>query len=434
MPLGGLATRQPVAKYLAYYQESQYWPREIIAAERDRALHETIKVAYQEVPFYRDLYREHGVHPRDILCADDMHKLPVVTKQMLSAAYPDRCLRHTGFPTEEQATSGSTGQPFRSMIDTDSQARARALMFLRAMMSGYKPGDAMVQTGISGNRHGLKGWKDRLLAITYVPTVDLSDSALDKALHSMVSRRARYLMGTAQSMHLLAMRAIEVGTRHRLAGAVSWGSHLLPQHRYAIQEAFGCRTIDTYGVSEGMQVASQCGEDHGEYHLFALHVFTEFCHDGHPVPTGETGEVLLTRLNPGVMPFIRYQVGDLGRASTRKTCPCERTLPMMASLVGRTADIILTPRGNRLTVHFFSHLFGQMSEIRSFQVHQTTSDHLHLLIATDGPADARASDTIRDLIKNEGDPDLQITIEWVDEIQLEMTGKQKYIVSTVELQ
>ena len=432
MPLGGLVARQPVAKYLDYYQKCQYWPRDYAEEMRNEALRETINIAYAEVPFYRRLYQEHGATPADIRSVDDLPKLPVVTKDMLVAAYPDECTRATGLPLNELSTSGSTGRPFRSLVDSDTHARTRALMFMRAMMAGYRPGDPIVQTGVDTARRGLKRIKDRLLAVSYVPTDDMSDAALDRALAMMRRSKARFIMGLAQSLYLIAARAKERGFEHSLTAAVSWGSLLLPLHRRIIREAFGCATFDTYGISEGMQIAAQCPADHGEFHIFDQHVAVEFCRDGQPVPTGETGDILLTRLNPGAMPYIRYKVGDLGAASSRECCSCGRTTPLMSSLTGRTADIVHTPGGNRLTVHFFSHHIGKIPGIRSFQVHQNAIDKIHLQIATDPEVTDDDLASVIDRLIQHGDNGLEISFERVSEIGLEKSGKQKYIISNLE--
>lgn len=434
MPIGGLVTGQRVDRYLRYYQACETWPAEKIAAEQGRLLRGTLRTAYDEIPFYRDLFVQAGIRPEDIREAADLVALPITTKDMLRDAFPDRCTRMTKGPLQMQSTSGSTGRPFRSVIDADTQARARALMFLRAMISGYRPGDDVLQTGSSPSRGKLKALKDRLLGTRYVSTYDMTDTVLDRCLDTIAKDRIQYLMGTAQTMYLIARHASAVGFQHPLQGVVSWGSLLLPIHRQQIHEAFSCRVFDTYGVSEGMQIAAQCGEAHGEYHQFPLHVIAEMSHEGAPATTGKSGDVLLTRLNAGAMPFIRYRVGDRAVVSDNAPCPCGRTTPRLASIQGRTSDIVTTPNGNRLTVNFFSSLFGAVSGLVSFQVRQIDLEHLHITVAVDESGDLPDLNLILEQILHKGDSDLQITIEVVNEIPLEKSGKQKYIVSDVELQ
>ena len=65
---------------------------------------------------------------------------------------------------------------------------------------------------------------------------------------------------------------------------------------------------------------------------------------GKPVPVGGEGRILVTNLHNYAMPFIRYDIGDVGALSD-KACPCGRGLPLLAKLTGRTTDFIRTRSG-----------------------------------------------------------------------------------------
>src|SRR5512139_1015680 len=70
--------------------------------------------AAQHVPYYRQLFREHGIEPSSIRSVEDLQRIPITTKAMLkrlplservSDLYQaDDLVRHT--------TSGSSGIPF----------------------------------------------------------------------------------------------------------------------------------------------------------------------------------------------------------------------------------------------------------------------------------------------------------------------------------
>src|SRR4029079_18872710 len=75
--------------------------------------------AARQVPFYREAYRKLGAGPDDLRTADDLRRLPVVTKTIIRAAG----LEH--FTAEDvpacyripERTSGSTGEPFEFFLD-----------------------------------------------------------------------------------------------------------------------------------------------------------------------------------------------------------------------------------------------------------------------------------------------------------------------------
>lgn len=427
LPLGDRVAGLRVMRHLRFYERSQYWPTERLSKERDRLLRETVETAYAEVPFYRALYDRHRVLPRDIQGVNDLSKLPIVDKAMLREAFPQRCTRRTPFNWHDYTTSGSTGNPFVVRVDDDTMSRARALMFLRTMWAGWAPGDRVMQYGMTVERGRLKATKDRLLRTTYLSAWDLSDDALDRHLELMEVTKPQFLTGYASALYLLAKRARAVGFNRTLRGVVSWASNMLPQYREEIRLAFGCPTFDSYGVGEGMQVASQC--EHSTFHTFCLHTACEVVKGNAPAPPGETGEIILTRLDAGIMPLIRYAVGDLGRSPSRSSCPCGRTLPLLDGIDGRLGDCIVTPSGRNLTVEFFFGVFqhAPAPTIKTFQVVQTSANAIHVAFVPQPSFEWRHWEEIRDAILNDGDPELQITAEAVTEIANEASGKPRYV-------
>ena len=113
------------------------------------------------------------------------------------------------------------------MLDDDTMSRSRALMLLRTLYSGWDFGQPMFQTGMAVERGRIKSLKDQILRITYCSAFDLSTGILDSYLDLIDRRRLRFLAGYAQSLHVLAQRAVEVGFNVRLQAAITWGSNLL---------------------------------------------------------------------------------------------------------------------------------------------------------------------------------------------------------------
>ena len=429
LPAGDALAGQTVMRHLRWYETTQRWPAERILAERDALVREVVAVAYRGCPFYRELYDRAGVSPRDIRGYADLPRLPLVDKSMLSAAYPDRIVLPTGRKRHPYSTSGSTGRPFTVLLDDDTMSRSRALMLLRTMYAGWDLGEPVFQTGMAVQRGLLKRIKDELLRVTYRSAYDLSPDVLDAYLEVIDRRRLAYVTGYAQSIYLLARRAREVGFNRRLRAAVTWGSNLLPQFRSEIHAAFGCPAFDSYGVGEGMQVAAESVHSGGLLHQFCLHVAAEIVRDGIPVPDGERGEIVLTRLDAGAMPLIRYRIGDVGRASPERGGRGGINLPLWEGVDGRVSDIIVTPSGNQLIVEFFFGIFQYAPTIRLFQVVQTAPDLLRVKIVPGPGYEPAHWERVAREIHDKGDPELRLETEIVADIPLERGGKRRFIVS-----
>ena len=95
-----------------YYQpEIERASRDQIKARQDERLVRQVRQVWDNVPYYRKKMEEKGVTPDDIRSADDLHKLPFVTKDDLRQAYPYGPM---GKPLKEcahiQSISGTTGK------------------------------------------------------------------------------------------------------------------------------------------------------------------------------------------------------------------------------------------------------------------------------------------------------------------------------------
>lgn len=122
------------------------------------------------------------------------------------------------------------------------------------------------------------------------------------------------------------------------------GETLGPGQRKTIEAAFGCPLRNSYGASEFLAMASECG--HGALHLNADWVILEPV-DRHrrPVPPGELSHgALLTNLANHVQPLIRYDLGDRIRVAAQP-CACGSPLPAI-EVLGRHDDA-LQLRGGR---------------------------------------------------------------------------------------
>ncbi|MDD2735984.1 MAG: AMP-binding protein [Desulfuromonadaceae bacterium] len=427
-----LLSRQQVMSYHSFFSQAQWWPREKQLSYQSDKLRNLLQVSVKEVSFYRNLYALHGIDVNLIKTVDDLHKLPIISKKDLKACYPDGCTRKTNWPVKEYFTSGSSGNPFATMVDNQTMSQARALMLLRANYSGWKQGDAVFQTGMSLQRGVVKKIKDLVFNTYYASAFDLSDARLDYYLDIIKQKNIKYLMGYPGSMFALANRAREVGLNLDISGVVTWGDNLFEHFRRCIEEQFHCRVTDTYGCGEGIQVAAQCPDGNNKYHIFMPHVIVEIVDDtGMLVPRGQLGNILLTCLEPGAMPLIRYNVGDVGRMCVVETCSCGRGYDILEKIEGRDSDIIHTPGGNKLIVHFFTGIFEYYPQIAKFRVHQSTIDELNIQIVFQPNADENILEDIRKEILEKGDKDLKINFDLLDDIAEGKNGKRRFVISDI---
>lgn len=431
LPIGDRALGQPMMRHLAFVEQVQWWSRERILDYQAQRLRELVSIAYAEVPFYRDYFDRAGVRPTDIRTPADLAKLPAVTKGALRAHYPRQTSRETGYRTHEASSSGSTGERFSVLADVESVGITRALSTVGFRWSGWLLGQPHVQYGGKLDRGVVKSLKDTVFRTHYANSNDLSDATLDATLDVMAKRNIRHAFGYAGALFLLARRATERGLGLTLDGVVSWGDNLYDHYRRAIEGAFSTRVFNQYGCAEGILVASQCGE-HPGFHIFSTDVIVETVDgDDIPVPAGKPGRILLTRLHPGPMPLIRYEVGDIGTLGVDDHCRCGRGLEILSSLEGRDTDFILTTDGGRLNVHFFTLIFEQIPEIEQFQVVQDDLASIQVRVVPGVGYSHQTEEFLRRCMLERGSGALRIDFIPVDDIPAPPTSKRRFVVSNV---
>jgi phenylacetate-CoA ligase len=349
----------------------------------------------------------------------------------LRDGYTVKTTRSTAKGTYEVSTSGSTGKNFHVMEDSETAGCYRASFMLALEWAGWTIGEPHLQTGMTLNRSFDRWLKDAFLRCHYVSAYDLTDSRLDQNLEILSKNKLNFLWGYPGSLYYLAKRALQRGFTHKLRAAVTWGDNLYPHYRSAIEKAFNTRVYDTYGCAEGIQISAQCGTENN-YHIHTLDAIVEFIDQhGNTVDDTAAGNILVTRLHPGPMPLIRYQIGDLGVAGTKKTCPCGRGFELMESVQGRDTDVVITPSGNRLIVHFFTGILENFPEIDSFQVMQKELESIQIRIVPVNGWDKDCEQRVIQALKDKGAVGIKIEIERVSEIPVASSGKRRFVISSI---
>jgi len=122
-------------------------------------------------------------------------------------------------------------------------------------------------------------------------------------------------------------------------------------------------------------------------------------------------------------------VGDVGVPGPEDPCGCGRGLDRMEAIHGRDAEVIDTPSGNRLIVHFFTGLIEHFGEIDCFQAVQETPDTLVMRLVPVGvPSDDVAQRLVAKL-KESGAADMNVEVEWVSEIPVPPSGKRRFVIN-----
>jgi len=430
LPTGDLFFGQRMMRRLRFLEKAQYWDEDQIKEYQNQELKKLIPIVYREVPMYRQLFDKAQIDIESISTIDQLSRLPLVTKQVLRESFPENSTRPTGQKVYEVKTSGSTGANLILYEDHATAGWYRASFMLALEWSGWRIGDAHLQTGMTLERGLERKLKDILMNCHYFSAFDLSDEKIDRILSELEKYNLQFLWGYPESIALIARRAKQRNFKHTLKSVATWGDSLNLNQRAVIEEVFSTRLFDTYGTAEGIQIAAQC--EMGNYHLQSFDGVLEILDEnGVEVSPGEVGRVVVTRFHPGASPLVRYEVGDLAMKANSQNCTCGRKLPILGGIRGRQSDLIITPEGNRLIVHFFTGILEHFAGISNFQVIQESIEGIRILIVPVPGLDVNHDAVLRAL-REKGIGSLKVEIEEVSEIPLTKAGKRKFVISHLE--
>ena len=413
---------------------SQYLSKDELIANQISTLKSLMIYADQYSSFHRKRFREAGIEPTSIRSVDDIATLLIMTKSDINKNF-DQIATQTKEPLWIKSTGGSTGEPLHFAYTKESYEWRVAMSKRGYAWAGAPPGAKQayiwgIQLGkivrIKQMKEKLHHFIDRQL---YFNCFEFDEQAMSQCLVKLNRFKPAAVVGYTNPLYNLAL-FIGNSSKIKFApqGVICAAEKVHPYQREAIERVFGAKVFNTYGSREFMLIAAEC-EKHEGLHISAENLIVEIIKDdGSPAKDGETGRIIVTDLYNYGMPFIRYEIGDLGVA-TSKACSCGRGLPLIADVVGRSLDVIRTPEGKIVPGEFFPHLMKDFSDIARFQVIQENLDLLVVkLVPTTELSDStkkRIDSEVRDVVG----PTMVIKYEIVSDLPLTATGKYRVTVS-----
>lgn len=434
-PLWAAKENSPYLRHCRRLERSQNRSVDEIRAIQSQRLKRLICHAWESVEYYREKWKAAGFRPDDCRSADDLIRLPFLTKddirshkaKMIAGNMP----RENLIPKK---TSGSTGVSLDFFVDDDSMQWKRGCTLYFDQWSGWRLGDKAA--AIWGNPTHRANWRAKVRNVLlerndFLDTLRMDEAAMRDFYFKQIRRKPKLLFGHAHSIFLFSNFLKQKGLEpFRPKGIISTCMVLHDFERKRIEETFGCKVFNRYGCEEVSLIACEC-EAHEGLHLNLNTLIVEFIKDGRPASPGEPGAIVVTDLTNTGMPFIRYRVGDVGIPSGKR-CSCGRSLPLMESLEGRVADYVVTPEGNLISGISLTENFAmELPEIKQLQIIQESPEFLLFKAVRGENFSAGSEEKIMNLASKRFGPKMGFKCEYVDHIPQEPSGKYRFCISRV---
>lgn len=422
-------------EFYSFLQKSQYWDKKQLEEYQIGQLQKLIKHAYETVPYYKKVFDEYRIQPKEIQDFSDLKRIPYLTKEiiqnnlndLISNKYNKQNLKYV-------TTGGSTGIPMGFYVDSKYD-RFREWAFISNMWGriGYdvrKINRCVILRDDIPNK-GIHEYKNRDLILSsfkltkeniekYISLIEEFNPDFIQAFPSSISILSNYINENNKKIQLKNLKSI-----------ICTSENIHELSRKDIESAFGVRIYSFYGHTEHACIGGEC-EKSNYYHMQSEYGYMELLDENEDevIDEGGIGEIVATGFNNYVMPFIRYRTCDMA-VNTNETCKCGRNYKLIKRIDGRKQEFFVDDRCNKVTFTSSDDaLWKVKNKIWAYQYIQHEPGKVILNIQWDKQYNSDDIEIIQRDFKIFY-PSLNIQIRNVENIERTKRGKFKYLIQNI---
>lgn len=361
-------------------------------------------------PFWTNKFDEAGIRLADIRTPAELQALPFTTKaeiladQQGSPPYGTNLTFDLGDYCRLHQTSGTTGHPLRWLDTPESWEWMMGCWAQLFRLLGLTRQDRLFFPFSFGPFLGFwAGFEGaNRMGNLCLPGGGLSSHS---RLNMMLENRATVVCCTPTYALRLAEVAAELKidlanspVRAILVAGEPGGN--IPATRRRIEEAWGARVFDHWGMTEVGPMGIETAENPGSMAMLETECIVEIIdpQTGVAVPPGTEGELVITNLGRIGSPLIRYRTGDKVKASTHVQQD-HSLLTLEGGILGRMDDM-LTIRGNNLYPSAMENVIRQFDGVAEYRIEVRAvkaMQHVKIEIEPKVMADADSAQLVRQI-------------------------------------
>lgn len=445
-PLHEKIMHRPTFSYAAELEKTQWLNPTEMEQLQLKKLKALLKLAVEHSPWHgeRILNAQLPLAQNQTLALQDLARLPTMNKS--DAQIHRDQIAWAGVPGGSSLynTGGSSGQPlifyygkWRQASDAAGRIRARRWWDVDIGDKEVYLWGAPVELAKTDR---IKQIRDRTMNQLLLNAFDMSNDNMELYSQAIEKFQPKCIYGYASSLTLLAKHIQHRGRPlhlPQLKVVCTTGEPLYPEQRAIIEQAFGTPVANEFGSRDIGFTAHESPE--GQMLLINESLILEILNtEGKPVAPGETGEAVITGLCSEAQPFIRYRTGDMVKASAEQ-CLAGRGLQVIDEVVGRSTDFIIAADGTIMHALAVIYVLRAIEGIGEFKIIQHSTTELEVLFVgneqttNDAQWQQQAEREITLQLRQRLGQNTNITLNKVNKIPPEKSGKFRYVVSHVSL-
>ncbi len=360
----------------------------------------------------------------------DIINFPIIDKEIIKSNYQKfQSQKYIDKKKISVSTSGSTGASFKVFQDYNKKARNTADIIYFSELTGFKLGYRLYYLRFWSMFKKKNKRQSFIQNIIPIDVFDLSDATIENLIHTLIKDTSNKGMLGYASIFDKICKFLETKGVHKvdcnLRSVIGMSERLDPSTKLAIKKYFDVDMISRYSNAENGMIAQQpIGKEYFSINRASYYVEILNLTDDQMAMPGQLGRIVVTDLFNYNSPIIRYDTGDLGIMD----CIVEKgkTQSVLIKVEGRKMDMIRDTSGEILSTSILL-VINKYKEVKQRQIIQKTkTDYLFKLKVND--SFTREEEFIEEFKTYLGE-NAQIKLEYVDEIPLLSSGKQRAIVN-----
>jgi phenylacetate-CoA ligase len=414
-------------KQLDLYLKMQTKTDDEILQFRDNSISKFVKYAFENIPFYSELYSNYGVNINQIQTLNDLKNLPIVEKNIVKENVRKISNYNCGGKIVMAHTSGTTGGGLIFPM-TQYSVQAQWAIWWRYRLNfginletwcGYFGGRPIVP--ISNNNppfYRVNKPGKQIMFSQY----HLSEKTFRFYVNSLNQYKPKWLHGYPSFITNLSQLMIDnnVKLNYQIDIITTGAENLLEFQKISINTAFGVWPIQHYGMSEGVANISM----HTDNQLYVDEDFSGVEFEKSEVNSSYS--ILGTNFTNLAFPLIRYRVGDLADIDTEN----QNGIRIVKGIDGRNEDFIVLTDGSK--VGRLDHLLKDCTKVVEAQIIQNEIGKIVLNLVVNKSYNSKDEKFVYDQVNLFLGDKIEVKIVYLTNIPKTNSGKLKFVISNVK--
>lgn len=407
-----------------YCKKKEYQNKELI---------KFIRFVYDNNKFYKNLYDANNVILDEIKSVEDIHKLPIVDKELIRSNISTAVSDIKG-PFVEGHTGGTTGKSLVvKFTEKDMMRRMATLDYFKEINGFYNL--KMKRASFTGQKivpienHKNVFWRyNSSCKQMLYSSFHVNEENLPYYVKSLNEYRPDSIDGFFTAILDIAnyIDRKNINLDFTPVGIFPTSETITDSGREVIERVFKCKLYNQYASSEGAPFVYEC--KNGRLHVeMSSGVIEKY---------NEDNEILVTSFTTHGTPLIRYKIGDtMVFNNHNNSCSCGIESDLVKSISGRSLDFLYSSNGSKINSGNIANLFKNLDDtvIKSQWIQNNINEINVNLVVTDDFYSKRNDIKLKDEFYQRFGNSSKIILNFVDDIPREPNGKFRFVKNNVDM-